>query len=78
MEDGNEIEIAESAVEFALPHNGVVAVGLERLTMAMNDQLMSWDDAVKSFRQAAEAEAQRSGKMLPSGYFTMLGLPQPG
>jgi hypothetical protein len=78
MEDGNEIEIAESAVECAPPHNGVVAVDLERLTMAKNDQLMSWDDAVKSFRQAAEAEAQRSGKTLPSGYFTMLGLPQPG
>ncbi|MEI7601811.1 MAG: hypothetical protein WCJ41_21160 [Aestuariivirga sp.] len=78
MEDGNEIEIAESAVEFAPPHNGVVAVGLERLAMARNDKLMSWDDAAKSFRQAAEAEAQHSGKPLPGGYFNILGLPNPG
>jgi len=56
MEDGNEIEIAESAVEFAPPHNGVVAVGLERLAMARNGQLMNWDDGAKAFRQAAEAE----------------------
>ena len=78
MEDGNEIEIAESAVEFAPPHNGVVAVGLERLAMARNEQLMNWHDGAKAFKETVEAEAQRTGKPLPSGYFDILGLPQPG
>ena len=78
MEDGNEIEIAESAVEFAPPHNGVVAVGLERLAMARNEQLMNWDDGAKAFKETVEAEAQRTGKPLPGGYFNILGLPKPG
>lgn len=78
MADGTEIEIAECSVEFVPPHNGGAGIGLERLTMAMNDKLMSWDDSVKSFKQAAEAEALLSGKPLPGGYYTMLGLPQPG
>ena len=39
---------------------------------------MSWDDGAKAFKQAVEAEAQRTGKPLPSGYFAILGLPNPG
>ncbi|MCG3777278.1 MAG: hypothetical protein JW395_4156 [Nitrospira sp.] len=39
---------------------------------------MNWDDGAKAFKETIEAEAQRSGKPLPSGYFDILGLPQPG
>ena len=78
MADGTESEIVESAVEIAPPHNGGAGFGLERLTMARNDQHMSWDDGAKAFKQAVEAEAQRTGKPLPSGYFAILGLPNPG
>ena len=59
MADGTESEIVESAVEIAPPHNGGAGFGLERLTMARNDQHMSWDDGAKAFKQAVEAEAQR-------------------
>lgn len=76
--DGSEIEIAEAAVEFAPPHNGGSAIGLERLAMARNDRFMGWNDVIPTFKQAVEADSLQSGNPLPAGYFIMLGLPQPG
>lgn len=77
MADSTEIEIAEFAVEFVPPHYGGSGIGLERLTMARNDHLIRWDDEAMTFKQTVEAEAQRTGKPLPSGYFNILGIPQP-
>lgn len=78
MSDGVEIEIAEIGVEPALPHHGGGAIGLERLTMARNDRLAATGSDRSAFKQAVEAEASRSGKPLPAGYYAILGLPQPG
>ena len=78
MSDGTEIEIADVGVEPVPPHHGGGAIGLDRMTMARNDRLAASGHETSTFQQAIEAEASRSGKPLPPGYYTILGLPQPG
>lgn len=74
---GAEIEIAEAAVEFAAPHNGVFGLGIERLAMARSGKLLTWEQGEAAFRQMVEEEARQTRQPLPSGYFKMLGLAQP-
>ena len=78
MSNGTEIEIAEVAVEPVAPHNGGGAIGLERVTMARNDRLMTSEHVMPKFKQGIEAEAGRLGKPLPRGYYAIPGLEQPG
>ena len=47
-------------------------VGLELLSMARDNRLISWPQGLPAFRQAVEAEARRRGLPLPPGYNEML------
>ncbi len=77
MTTGVEIEIAEVAVEAEAPHHGGGSIGLDRVTMARNDRVMSWQDRLPAFKLAVEQQVRASGKPLPRGYYAILGLPQP-
>ncbi|WP_115017156.1 hypothetical protein [Synechococcus sp. UW140] len=72
LPSGQEIEI----VEIGLDGIGL-GLGIERLTMARHNQLLTWKQGLKSFRDAVQASAQRQDLPLPRGYFEILGLPQP-
>ena len=72
LPSGQEIEIAE----IGLDGTGL-GLGIERLTMARHNQLLSWNQGLKSFRDAVQASAKRQDLPLPKGYYEILGLSQP-
>ena len=76
--NGVEIEIAEIAVDATTPYHGGAALGLERVTMARNDRLMTWKEQLPAFRKAVEENARQTGRPLPDGYYTILGITPPG
>lgn len=75
MADGSEIEIAEIATEPGDDSGG--AIGLERVTMARNDRLITWSEQLPVFKQSVEEDAESRGVALPVGYYEILGLPRP-
>lgn len=77
LSSGVEIEIAEIATDAASPLAGGGGIGLARVAMAHNDRLVTWQQALPQFKKAVEEAARHDQKPLPSGYYAILGLPQP-
>ena len=73
LPDGQEIEIAE----IGLNTDWGFGIGVERLTMARHDQVLSWDQSLKNFRTAVQSSAELQNLPLPNGYFKILELSQP-
>ncbi len=75
LADGSELEIGE----ITLTDDRAAAVrnagfGLERLSFARGDRLISWNETLPAFRRAVELDARRQGLPLPDGYYEILGL----
>lgn len=66
-----EIELAEMGVTIN-PGFYAGGFGLERLTMARNDQAMHWGDYLPVFKHTVLADAQHEHNPLPSGYYEIL------
>ena len=74
LPDGTEIEIGEYGFNMVTSSSGTgFAVGLERVTMARNNQVTSWEDSLDAFKAAAKSDADKSGMPLPSGYNIIVG-----
>ena len=52
-------------------------LGVERVTMARNDRVTVWNNALPAFKTAVEADAKRQNLPLALGDYAMLGLPKP-
>ena len=72
LSDGTALEIAE-----ILHGDGSKAtaggIGVERVSMARNDQVTTWEASLPPFKIAVEEAAAASGAALPVGYFSLLG-----
>ena len=77
LSDGTDLEIAEFLFGGG-KRVTVGVIGVERVTMARNDRVMSWDAELPAFKKAVEEDAQRNHLPLPSGYYAILGLPPAG
>ncbi|MFZ4654679.1 MAG: twin-arginine translocation signal domain-containing protein [Methylococcaceae bacterium] len=69
-----EIELAEMGLG-ELPNFSAGGFGIERVTMAKNDEARRWKDDLPTFNRRVRSLAQRMGVPLPSGYYKILGLP---
>ena len=69
-----EIELAEMGLG-ELPNFSAGGFGIERVTMAKNDEARRWKDDLLTFNRRVRSLAQRMGVPLPSGYYRILGLP---
>lgn len=72
MPDGLDLEIAEFGI-----NDLSGGFGIERLTMAKNQNYFSWNDYLPEFKRVVEEEAQKNRQALPVGYYEILGLPKP-
>jgi hypothetical protein len=66
MPDGQELEIAEIDLE-----QRVAGFGVERVAMARNERLISWNESLPAFEAAINEEVERRGKNIPAGYYTI-------
>ena len=69
----HEIELADIALD-KNPSFTAGGIGLDRVLMAKNDKVMSWESYLPVFKHAVLAAAQQEQKPLPKGYKSILGL----
>ena len=72
LSDGTALEIAE--ITYGDGSKATAGgIGVERVSMARNDQVTTWEASLPAFRTAVKKAAAAGGAALPAGYFAQLG-----